>query len=266
MFPTRFIVRGGSAVDVLQERNRLLGCSNPIIEVLEDFGEGPLEDADHAVPRQRVAWWKALWRAQPWLNGDEGAAVLLKHYLGCRSHLLSSLAAPQPVVVWIGNMPHDRLMLAMVASLLAPRATLSVVDISGQVSAQYKGHWALGMCSPDSLLQLCPRQVEDDERSALREQWAYWKEHGRGWREIDASGHIVEYPLDHLDSLVCATATRMGPQPADLLVGEVMGSYPGMVSDGFLFWRLEVLRQEGRVIFTPAGGVRPQAPLVSMPT
>jgi hypothetical protein len=262
MLTTRFIVRGGSAVDVLQERNRLLGCSHPIIEVLEDFGEGPLEDADHADARQRVAWWQAQWRAQPWQNVDEGEASA--HYVECQRHLLASLATPQPAVVWIGNMPHDRLMLAMVASLLAPRAMLSVVDITGQVSDQYNRHYAVGMCSPDALLQLRPRRVEDDERSALREQWSYWKAHGHGWRENNGSGHIVEYPVDHFDGLLCAALAQTGPRSANLLVGEVMGSYPGMVPDGFLFWRLEVLRQEGRVIFTPAGGVRPQAPLVSL--
>jgi len=39
------------------------------------------------------------------------------------------------------------------------------------------------------------------ERLACRKQWTYWKGYGQGWRETDASGQIVEYPLDRLDGV-----------------------------------------------------------------
>jgi hypothetical protein len=44
-----------------------------------------------------------------------------------------------------------------------------------------------------------PRRRNGTARAALGERWQTWTQHGQGWRQIDASGQIVEYPLDALD-------------------------------------------------------------------
>ncbi|WP_175948636.1 DUF1835 domain-containing protein [Burkholderia pyrrocinia] len=261
---SHFIACCDSAAGSLKQRNRLLGQSNPIVAILDDFRMGPLADADQLVALQRTAWWKTIWRAQWWFDSDEYETDLLEHQAECQSCLLSVLASPEPVVVWMGNNAHDKLVLAMIASLTPPQTALSVVDITGQVSWQYEGQYAVAICPPEALLQLVPRPLTDGEHIALREQWTYWKGHGQGWRETGANGQVVEYPLDYLDGLLVAKLAELGPQSAGLLVGKIIGEYPSMVPSNFLFWRLDILRQAGQVVFTPQTGPKPQAPKVAL--
>jgi len=96
MSTAHFIAWGPSAVGALKQRDRLLGQSNPIVEVVEDLRMGPLDDADQVVAPKRTFWWQAIWRAQWWFDGDAYETALLDQYAGCRAHFLSVIAAPEP--------------------------------------------------------------------------------------------------------------------------------------------------------------------------
>ncbi|WP_169828975.1 DUF1835 domain-containing protein [Chromobacterium amazonense] len=263
MTPLRHLCWGDSAAGNLKQRNRLLGLSQPVTAMMEDFRIGELADADAAKPRQRIAWLKRLWAAQWWYEAEEYETPLLLHQAECHGQLLEALQAPAPLVIWMGNNAHDRLMLAMAASVAAPATPLLVADITGQVAFQHEGLYAVGMCPPEALLDIKPVALDAAARAALAAQWAHWKTREAGWRETASDGGIVQYPLDHLDPLLLARLSRT-PQSASRVVGEVMGTHPGMVPDNFLFWRLDALRQAGLVVFTPVDGPKPQAPLVAL--
>ncbi len=189
--------------------------------------------------------------AQWWRDDTSYETEMLRLYVENQRHLLAALAEPEPIVVWVGNNAHDKLMLAMVARVASPATPLSVVDITGQVAFQYMGQFAVGMCPPDALLPLSPAAFSGTGRARLASQWDNWKTHGEGWRETAVDGGVVEYPSDHLDTRLLARLAESGPQPVLRLVGDVMGRYPGMVPDTFLFWRLDTLRSNGQVVFIP---------------
>lgn len=264
MTHSRYIAWGDSAVGNLKQLNKLTGQSHPIIAVLDDFRMGPLSDADQLSPTLRTDWWKAVWSAQWWYNKEEYEAELVAYFAESQHHLLSALATPEPITIWIGNNAHDRLMLAMIASLTPEQTPLSIVDVTGHVPYHHEGQYAVAMCPPESLIPLTPRPLSDTERTELGQLWADWKSKGLGWREIDADGRIVDYPLDHLDAVLLAKTAELSPHSSSRVVGEIMGQHPGMVPDSFLFWRLELLRQAGRVVFTPRQGPAPQAPTVTL--
>lgn len=252
-----------SAAGALKQRNTRLGLSHPILVVPDDLRTGPLEDAGQPVAPRRTAWHKTIWRAQWWFDSVRDEAALLAHRAERLQRLLSALAAPDPVVVWMGNGAHDKLMLAMAASRAAPRTALLVADITEQVAWPHPGPCAVGACPPDALLHLVPRPLPAHERMALAAQWADWKRHGQGgWRTIDANGQMTDYPPDHLDADLLARVAAPG-WPATHVVGEILRQHPGAVPADFLYWRLDVLRQAGRVVYLPGAGPGPQAPRVA---
>lgn len=252
-----------SAAGNLNQRNRLLGLPQPVTAMLEDFRIGELADADTVKPCQRMAWFKRLSAAEWWREAEEYETLHQAEEYEYQRQLLEILQAPAPLVIWIGNNAHDSLMLAMAASVATPATPLLVADITGQVAAQHEGLYAVGMCPPEALLDIKPVALDAAERAALAAQWAYWKTREAGWRETTSDGGIVQYPLDHLDPLLLSRLS-LTPESASRVVGEVMGTHRGLVTDSFLFWRLDALRQAGLVVFTPVDGPKPQAPLVAL--
>lgn len=259
-----YIAWSAGAAGALKQRDRLLGESHRIIVVQDDLRLGALEDADQVVAPLRDAAWKTIWRAQWWCDEHACETALPDQLAASRRELLSALTRAEPFVVWVGNHAHDALMLAMIASVASPQTELSVVDIATCVPASHRGPYTVGMCTPDALLPLQPTPLNDDRRAALAAQWRHWKQHARGWREADASGHLVDRPLDWLDDRLLARIAALGRQSASRAVAEVMNDVPGIASVEFLFWRLDVLRQTGRVVMAASPGQQAQAPLVAL--
>jgi hypothetical protein len=240
----RNIVWNVSAAAVMAQRNRLLGREEQIVTSPDDLGVGPLRQADLPVETERSAFFAQLLAVDSRMDAEARSAVL-ERFAHERSALFAALELPQPVVVWVGNNVEERLLLAMVASLIAPQTALSVVEIcdaSGQGVLQ-----SVVTSTPESLLSRVARPVAGSERAALVRQWEQWKAQGQGWRRLEADGRIAEYPFDHLDDVLSAHLARSGPMQPARLAGEVMGDYPAFLGDSLLLWRLDGLLRTGRL-------------------
>ena len=254
-----FISCGSFSDSCLKLRNQMLGQSNPIIVIDDDFSTGPLQDVDQLEPFQRINWWKTVWSANRWCfhytnEYERELADSLKRHTAHQKRFLSMLTSANSIVSWVGNTASDKLMLAMIASLA--QGQLSVIELAKQLPKRYShnGICTLGMCPVDALLQLMPRPLSDSERIILKQQWNDWKQRGQGWRETDSDGNVIEYPLDHLDRhllKVIKRATKQGSDSGARVIGDFMAEYPGWVLDEFLLWRLDRLQQMGRITLIP---------------
>ncbi|MBB5018723.1 hypothetical protein HNQ59_002016 [Chitinivorax tropicus] len=251
MSQTRYVVHGDSATGCLKEMARQSGQPCQIIKMYDDLRIGPLIDADQPHPAVRLQWLRTICQAQWWPDIDQHLASLTNHALETHHHLLQALATPDPIVVWVGNTAIDQLMLAMIASLALPQTPLSVVDITGRVDDSHMGQFAVAMCPPESLKHLTPATIPPAQRQTLQQQWAYWKTAAQGWRQIDATGQLVDLPMDHLDTKLLATIAEMGRCPAGEVIGIVLNEQRGLLSDSFLIWRLHLLQDAGKVAYLP---------------
>ena len=241
------VCSSGSAADALHERNRQLDLCNSIVEVFDDLRIGSLKDADLAVPLVRLAWASRLWKTPNGLASKSHACELVQFQIQCQQRLLTALQDKHPLVVWVGNTAHDRLMLSMVAHLAAPNKPMAMVDVTGQVLPQYMGQYSPAMCRGQDLVELIPTELTPADRRALADEWHHWKRCGHGWRACDADGRICEHSLDHFDALLLTHMERDEPKPLQAVLGSVMGQAPGLVPDVFLIWRVNQLHRRGDV-------------------
>ncbi|ELB2794053.1 DUF1835 domain-containing protein [Aeromonas dhakensis] len=253
---------GDSARGCLKERNRQLNISNPVVAVLDNFRIGPLIDADLAMPKRRHELFIEICEAQWWYNSTEYKSALLQYQLESHLRLLDVLTKAAPVIAWVGNNACDKLMMAMIAHLITPSTPLAMVDISGQVEFNHNGEFALGYCTPESLLQLSPIEISPMVRKELAEKWIYWRGHAQGWREIGDNGDILEYPIDYLDHLLLAKIEHMKPRLAIDIMDDIAREAAGIIPVDLLYWRLNILRKNGDVVFTQIEGQPPHSPHV----
>lgn len=88
-----------------------------------------------------------------------------------QEYFLNEILKPFPVVVWVGNNAHDKLMLAMLASIVAPSVDIKIVDIEARVNVGNYGYSSLSKSSPEVLLDLKPISIDLDLRKKLSAQW-----------------------------------------------------------------------------------------------
>lgn len=253
--PTVHLLTGPSAAQAL----RTLLPGDEVLEVVEDFTHGPLADADAIDPQVRVAWWNRIWWSMRWLPDIDEA--FLKDYWHCRKQLFRVFAQRQPLCLWLGDSAHEQLLLAMVCAHAHASQPLSLVEASGKVVVQYKGHVAMGMCGQQDQQDIQPligtaRPIEQAERQRHAAAWEHWQQVGAGWREL-RDGQLSETGADCFDAPLLDVLRSDGPQAATRLVGTVMGQYAtSFVPDSYLFWRLAMLAEAGKVVLTP----QPDAP------
>ncbi len=251
------LLTGPSAAEAL----RAMLPEDEVLEVVEDFSHGPLADADAIDPQARVAWWNRLWWSMRWLPDIDEA--FLQAYWQCRKRLFLAFGQRQPLCLWLGDGAHDRLLLDMACAHAHASQPLSVVEVSGKVAASHHGHVALGMYDEDALRPLLSeaRLLSVAERECHAAEWAYWQEAGRGWRELTGQA-ISELAADCFDDALLAALRDGGEQAAARVVGVVMGRHQSaFVPDTYLFWRLSMLAEAGRVALTPQPEGPPRAAL-----
>jgi len=256
---------GDSAAGALKQRNSFLGLHEPVIGIVDDFSVGELGDADNLIPSRRLAWHECLETAQWWYDESYGAA-LFEYWKESQEFLLSAVSTSFPIVVWIGNNAHDKLMLAMLASITSRETSIRVIDVNVQLGFHNSGYSNVSLCAPEILIDLKPVEISNNMRDALSLEWDYWKSHAAGWRILDASGSIVEMPLNHADVMLLTHLSRTYPKPASSIIKEVIEKNPllGCASYSFklLFWRLNILRQTGLLVFIPSTEPKPSPPLI----
>nr|WP_255496600.1 DUF3658 domain-containing protein [Aquitalea sp. LB_tupeE] len=248
---------GPSAAQAL----RTLLPGDEVLDVVEDFAHGPLADADAIDPQARVAWWNRIWWSMRWLPDIDEA--FLKDYWHCRKQLFRVFAQRHPLCLWLGDGAHDRLLLAMVCAHAHVSQPVMRVEVSGKVRVQHNGHVAMGMCDADVLRPLLgsAQQLDVSSRQALAAEWEYWQQAAPGWRELH-NGQLQQQPADCFDAALLAGLQQQVPQAAAQLVGRVMGQHVmAFVPDSYLFWRLAMLAEAGKVVLTPQPGRPPEVAL-----
>ncbi|WP_114787036.1 DUF1835 domain-containing protein [Vibrio tetraodonis] len=257
----RYICWGDSAAGALKMRNKLASQQHEIYPFFDDLRFGPMEGLEDG-EKKRLSWWKTVWNAQWWYEqGDDDA--IAESGLTCQSTILAVLKEQTPIVVWVGNTAQDRLMLAMLAHNADPKTPLFVMDITHQVKDEYLGQYAVAMCEPKELVPLVSKELGNNERAELSSLWADWRLRDRGYRDLDSNGDIVQHPETYWDQYLLAKVEQLGKDSVAQVVGEVMGEYKGFMACEFLFWRLDMLRREGKVCYFAVEGPEPQPPLVS---
>ncbi|PKH26662.1 hypothetical protein CIG19_02390 [Enterobacterales bacterium CwR94] len=238
-----YIVGGDSAAGILRVVNELRGEQHAILAIIDDFSIGALQDMDNS-GAMRIDLNRRLLQAQWWYDASTEANTIKRLEEEQKAlHALRSQA--HPVVIWIGENAHDRLMLALVVARLPRNIPVSVVN----VSILSRLNRSVGMCPPAQLLAVTPQLLSEQQRDELRLFWRYWKDNAQGWRETDRHGVLNDYPVEHFDENLLNRFSFTQPRPAAWAVGQLMGEYHTVVSDTFLFWRLEQMRKAGKVLY-----------------
>ena len=242
------VVAGGNAagsLQVLVAEGRLAGA---VLDWPDELSNGPLCDADQIDPQLRIAHWQRLLHAYQPPQPDWDEAWQHQRAAACRV-LLQAWEQATPLTLWLGNGAGDALLLCMLAAQCPQRTTLSVVDISLHLDTPRPGLWAVGMYAPEELATVAghARLLGADERQMLAAEWACWQGAGDGVREMH-DGELQARALSCYDSVLLDSLARHGSASAPRLVGEAMGRIAGaLVSDIFLFWRLQQLAEAGRI-------------------
>lgn len=224
---------------------KIFKFKNEVISLKDDLSFGSLSDADEMGP-SRCQLWKNIWKAQWWITPDI-EIKLSSEICEQRNKLQLLKNEVRPVVVWVGENPNDRLMLAMVASCLPLKTKLYVSNVSASPFMEGKKYSTVSMCSCRLLQSVTPRRVTASKRISLQKLWQDWKGYGEGWRDIDRYGRLVEYPINFLDTILLDELSTISFKNAVDIVQQLMKHF--YVSEHFLFWRLSQLNDQGYVFF-----------------
>lgn len=252
--PQTYVTWGDSAAASLRLMNDQKGESHLIITMLDDLRIGLLHDVDSSEAEERIKLWKDIWKAQWYYDYQYDEILetsLTRRLKDSQNAMLTLFTQTNPVVIWGGNNAHDRLMLAMSAARIPPNIPLFVVDITDSVGFNWHEDNAIAFCPPEILSELVPVRLSDAKRDALRRRWQTWKTSAKGWRVINPDGHIQDYPVDHFDRKLLDNLFATHAQCATRVIGQVLEEKPDILSSSFLFWRLELMRQNGTVVYLP---------------
>jgi hypothetical protein len=250
--PQTYLIWGDSAAGSLRLMNEQNEESHLIITMLDDLSIGVLHDVDTFEAEERMTLWKEIWKAQWYYDyqyDEYLEASLVRRFKASHNAILSLYTQNNPVVIWLGNNVHDRLMLAMCAAIMPPDVPLSVVDITDLADFNWHENNAIAFLPTDTLLKLVPVSLSKAKRDELRREWPNWKTSAKGWREINRDGHIMEHPVDHLDIKLLDKLSATHAQCITTVIGQVLLENPNILSSSFLFWRMELMRQNGTVSY-----------------
>ncbi|MCU6162280.1 DUF1835 domain-containing protein [Enterobacter bugandensis] len=214
--------------------------------VLDDFSFGSLSDAER-VGALRCRLWKSIWRTQWWITPDI-EFKLSSEFCEYKNKLRQLAEENRPVVVWLGDNPYDRLMLAMICACLPDKTPLSVANVVTSPYLAGNKYTTVAMCSVALLQTVMPVKLSDRKRNFLKKLWLGWKSLGVGWRDINRYGCLVECPINYLDNDLLAELSTNTYKSAIAVFQRLMGRY--FVSETFLYWRLSILKNNGFVFFT----------------
>ncbi|ATF94494.1 Domain of uncharacterised function (DUF1835) [Cedecea neteri] len=240
-----YITSGEDAAGLLYLHDLQLDKSNEVMAVLDDFSFGPLSDAERA-GALRCRLWKSIWRTQWWITPDI-EFKLSSEFCEYKNKLRQLAEENRPVVVWLGDNPHDRLMLAMICACLPDKTPLSVANVVTSPYLAGNKYSTVAMCSVALLQTVMPVKLSVRKRNFLKNQWLDWKSMGQGWRDIDRYGALAEYPIHYLDSALLNELSTVHYKSAKEVMQCIMSRY--FVSETFLYWRLSFLLHNGSVFF-----------------
>lgn len=114
------IVQGVPARGLLKARNKILGITETIVTVDDDFSIGSLDGLDnlrtlndkHDIKYNlRLNLWQEIWKSQFWYVTTEYDKYLLDQQIKSHCNLLLSISTANTITVWVSRNVHDELML-----------------------------------------------------------------------------------------------------------------------------------------------------------
>ncbi|MGK4357805.1 DUF1835 domain-containing protein [Enterobacter cloacae] len=260
----RHICWGDAAAGLIKMCNTLSNKHEEVLAFVDDFRFGDLSDASQALNHLRILWFRRITRAQWWYNEKEYELFLMEHWKQRHLNILHALSTDLPIIVWIGNSARERLMLAMLTNYVSIDTKIFIADISKQVNLMYPGMYEVSMCQPKQLLKIFPVEMDCFMRLKFSLLWEEWRNKPIGWRYIATDDRIVACDENHFDSKLLSHMSYNHPISADIIISAILTEELNntFVSAEFLYWRLNILRNNRKVLFASGNEQYPSPPLI----
>lgn len=274
------IVQGVPARGLLKARNKILGITETIVTVDDDFSIGSLDGLDnlrtlndkHDIKYNlRLNLWQEIWKSQFWYVTTEYDKYLLDQQIKSHCNLLLSISTANTITVWVSRNVHDELMLKMIAYNMSKKANLFVVNVN---EIDTENRHSVAHFSPEEIIDaeirgyLKPQQIDKMGVDLLKSQWKIWRLKGKGFRDFNDKGYITEYTVNHLDCLFLTTIIKLKNESTNTIICEIL-KYSPTLNPLFIYWRLSILSNLKLITLTStsqAGDENyPSPPKISLP-
>jgi hypothetical protein len=238
---TLHVTPGHSAAASLRQALRDAGSAEELVPCPEDFSSGPISS-----PATWAAWWEGLFE-------ESDAPGFLRLFW-------ENVAAwDGRLVLWFGRgSAWDLSFLHIMADRLADRR-LFAIDVTGLQYPSTRQDGTRAICQPTSTVSSIgpgplqallgtERELDQEERAALRAHWQILAREDALFRVVGASG-LVSVPEDHFDQALLDSAT-LGWRKLARVVGDTLVSERSrfQVGDLMLHVRAVALMAQGRLL------------------